>query len=408
MAFKYCISCDWLEVCGYGSGFHDKEFYVDGRCFYLQKEERQTSFFKDFYVIKYRNLEYAYIRANPRLQRIRPSFCCVKLANRVLYHEDYVPLLWGLLKALNIRYKGITRLDIAYDCNKFYCGRDPHKFIINYVSKRPDERGGMYLANCKEYTLHGNKSISNDGTMNYIAFGAKNKAARGYIYNKSLELKDVKDKPWIRDMWERNGLRTDGKNQVWRAEISIKCQGKDLLHLETGQLFSLNPNYIATYENLNKVFHFYAAKVFDFRVNQGQKNRRNFSRLNLFDSSIICTCLPKRVSILCDSGRSEKMCANKLQKVSREYVDLSDSIRHSLAAAIEFMNNISSLKQARYRAEQYKQYLDVFAATRFISELDFAYMDACYQRAEAKRLKDRDELYEAYLRIKTMDSIDIY
>ena len=102
------------------------------------------------------------------------------------------------------------------------------------------------------------------------------------------------------------------------------------------------------------------------------------------------------------------MCANKLQKVSREYVDLSQSVRHSLAAAIEFMNNISSIKQARYRAEQYKQYLDVFAATKFISELDFAYMEACYQRMQATKDLDKDVLYEAYLQRKTMETIGVY
>lgn len=396
MAWNYCISCDWLEVCGNTSCVQTGSIWIGNRCFSVEEEDRQTSFFKKFYIVKFKNQDYAYIRACPRLQRVAPSFVCVKLANRVLYHEDYVLFLWDLLKALHIRYKGITRLDIAYDCNKFYCGRDPHKFIINYVSKRPEEKGGMYLANCKEYTLHGNKSISNDGTMNYIAFGSKNKQAKGYIYNKSLELKEVKDKPWIRDMWERNGLKTEGKNQVWRAEISIKCQGKDLLNLETGQLFTLNPNYISTYENLKKVFHFYAAKVFDFRVNTGQKNRRNFTPLNLFDTSVNITCMPKRVSNLCDSGRSEKACKNKLVKLTREYVDLSDSVKHSLYAAIEFLGSLSSLKARKYKEEQYLHYLNNFAATKFLDEVDFAYMEACYQASEVKAKEDRDLLWERY------------
>lgn len=409
MAWNYCISCDWLEVSGNTPSVLEGDYWIGGKLFTLHREERQTSFFKSFHVLKFKNQEYAYIRSQPRLGRISPSFVCLKLANRVLYHEDYVQFLWDVLKALKIRYKGITRLDIAYDCNKFYCGRDPHKFIINYVSKRPEEKGGMYLANCKEYTLHGHKSISNDGTMNYIAFGSANKQARGYIYNKTLELQEVKDKPWIRDMWYRNGLKTDGKNQVWRAEISIKCQGKDLLNLETGQLFTLNPNYISTYENLKKVFHYYASKVFDFRINTGQKNRRNFTRLNLFDSSVVATCMPKRVSNLCDSGRSEKACRNKLVKLTREYVDLSESVKHSLYAAIEFIGSLSSLKARKYKEEQRLHYLNHFAATRFLDELDFAYFEACYQRREAVESVEKDILYHQYLEYRTMlEAEEIY
>lgn len=405
----YCISVDWLEICGYNPYLEEGEYWINGKLYFLEKQDRATSFFKDYYVLKFKNQEYAYIRANPRLQRVGRSFLCLKLANRVLYHEDYIPLLWAILKALKIRYKGITRLDIAYDCNKFFNGRNPHRFVRDFVFKPMSEKGGMYLAGCREYSLHGRKSIGDDGSVNYISFGAKSSQKKGYIYNKSLELKEVKDKPWIRDMWERNGLKSDEKHNVWRAEISIKCEGKDLLNLETGQLFTLHPDYISTYENLKKVFHYYAAKVFDFRVNDGQKNRRNFSRLVLFDTGIEVTCLPKRVSNLCDSGRSEKACKNKLEKLSREYVDLSASVRHSLWCAIEFIDNLGSIKQAAYRQNQYKHYLDNFAATKFIDEADFAYMEACYEVQKSRERASRDDLYQRYIEYRSMiEEQDLY
>ena len=38
-----------------------------------------------------------------------------------------------------------------------------HKFIMDYVHKPLSEKGGMYLANCKEFSIHGRKSIGNDG-----------------------------------------------------------------------------------------------------------------------------------------------------------------------------------------------------------------------------------------------------
>lgn len=404
MAQPYCIAIDWLEVCCYGAPLRNMELSIDGRKYYVTREERSTALFRDFFVVTHKNLEYAYIRQNPRLSRIKKSTSCVKLNNRVLYHEGCIDFLLKLLKALHLRYHGITRLDLAYDCNKFFDGRNPHRFIRDFVNKPMSEKGGMYLAGSKEYTLHGRKSISNDGQMNYIQFGGKSSTQKGYIYNKSLELKEVKDKPWIRDMWERNGLKNDDKNPVWRAEISIRSESKDLLNLETGQLFALAPNYINCYENIKKVFHFFAARVFDFRINQGQKNRRHFPRLVLFDKGVEITCLPRRVSNKCDSGRSEKMCKNKLQSLSRTYVDMSESVRSSLYAAIEWIENLSSLKTARYKSEQCKHYLDTFACCRFMAEEDFAYINACYERMQTQREADRisEQLYERYLKSKVL------
>lgn len=396
MKNPYCIAIDWLEVSCYGNFINQDSVTFDGKVFYIEREERETPMFKRYYVVKFRGLDFAYIRQEPRLQRMKKGLTCIKLANRVLYQEKFVLHLICLIKALHLRYHGITRLDICYDCNKFYNGRNPHRFIKDYISKPMDEVGGMYLCNCKEYTLHGRKSIGDNGRLNYIAFGSKSKVCRGYIYDKSIELNEVKDKPWIREMWEKNGLKNDEKNHVWRSEISIKCEGKDLLNLETGQLFPLKPEYISTYENVKKIFHYYAAKVFDFRINEGQKNRRHFPPLRLFDTGIDITCLPKRLSNKCDSGRSEKICYNKLKSLSKTYVDMTDSVRHSLWAAMEWIDSLSVIKEARYKAETYKHYLDIFASQRFMSEEDFAYIQACAEVAEKKRELDAEVAYQFY------------
>ena len=304
-----------------------------------------------------------------------------------------------MIQALGLYYKGLTRLDIAYDCNEFYCGRKPSRFVHQFVTKRVDEKGGMYVPRMKEFDFHLKKDIHTNGMINYLAIGAKGSKKRGYIYDKTLELEEVKDKPWIREMWEKNGLISDKKTHVWRSEISIKAQGSDLLNLDTGQLFALHPNYLSTYENIKKIFHFYAAKVFDFRYNNGEKNRRDFAPLCLFDTSVDCTCMPKRVNVCADSGRSEKACRNKLEKLSRTYIDLSEDVRNSLAHAIAWIGNLSSLKAARYAAECQKHYLDTFACSKFMAEEDFAYLQACEELSSAKRYEDRvaELLYERYL-----------
>lgn len=399
MAARYCIAVDWLEVCCYGRNLEPSFFSWEGKQFSVEQEDRETPLFRSFFEVKRNGLVWAQIRQNPKSGVMKKGLTIIKLSNRVLYHEKYVPFLMHMIQALGLYYKGLTRLDIAYDCNEFYCGRKPSRFVHQFVTKRVDEKGGMYVPRMKEFDFHLKKDIHTNGMINYLAIGAKGSKKRGYIYDKTLELQEVKDKPWIRDMWERNGLISDKKTHVWRSEISIKAQGSDLLNLETGQLFALHPNYLATYENIKKIFHYYAAKVFDFRCNNGEKNRRDFAPLCLFDTSIDCTCMPKRVNVCADSGRSEKACKNKLEKLSKTYIDLTDDVRHSLAHAISWIGNLSSLKAARYAAECQKHYLDTFACTKFMAEEDFAYLQACEELSSAKRYEDRvaELLYERYL-----------
>lgn len=399
MAARYCIAVDWLEVCCYGRDLEPSFFSWEGKHFSVEQEDRETPLFKSFFEIKRNGLVWAQIRQNPKSGVMKKGLTIIKLANRVLYHEKYIPFLMHMIQALGLYYKGLTRLDIAYDCNEFYCGRKPSRFVHQFVTKRVEEKGGMYVPRMKEFDFHLKKDIHTNGMINYLAIGAKGSKKRGYIYDKTLELQEVKDKPWIREMWERNGLISDKKTHVWRSEISIKAQGSDLLNLETGQLFALHPNYLATYENIKKIFHFYAAKVFDFRYNNGEKNRRDFAPLCLFDTSVDCTCMPKRVSVCADSGRSEKACKNKLEKLSKTYVDLSQDVRHSLASAIAWIGNLSSIKAAKYAAECHKHYLDTFACSKFMAEEDFAYLQACEELSNAKRYEDRvaELLYERYL-----------
>lgn len=399
MAARYCIAVDWLEVCCYGRDLEPSFFSWEGKHFSVEQEDRETPLFKSFFEIKRNGLVWAQIRQNPKSGVMKKGLTIIKLANRVLYHEKYIPFLMHMIQALGLYYKGLTRLDIAYDCNEFYCGRKPSRFVHQFVTKRVEEKGGMYVPRMKEFDFHLKKDIHTNGMINYLAIGAKGSKKRGYIYDKTLELQEVKDKPWIREMWERNGLISDKKTHVWRSEISIKAQGSDLLNLETGQLFALHPNYLATYENIKKIFHFYAAKVFDFRYNNGEKNRRDFAPLRLFDTSVDCTCMPKRVSVCADSGRSEKACKNKLEKLSKTYVDLSQDVRHSLASAIAWIGNLSSIKAAKYAAECHKHYLDTFACSKFMAEEDFAYLQACEELSNAKRYEDRvaELLYERYL-----------
>ena len=61
------------------------------------------------------------------------------------------------------------------------------------------------------------------------------------------------------------------------------------------------------------------------------------------------------------------------------------------------MGNLSAIKASRYRQEQYKQYLDVFASCKFIREEDIAYFHALEEARVSKQEISVEEFYDKYL-----------
>lgn len=401
---NYCISVDWLQVCCHCNLLVEGTFHINGRPFELVRLHTETAMFTQIFELRYNGLPYATLQSKPRSTALKKELTLIKLANRVLYCENYIELLYGIINALDMKYIGITRLDLCYDCNLFYNGRKPSKFVQDFVMKPIDSKGGVYRAGSDSFRCNGSRSVSSSSKITSISFGSYNSRIRSYMYDKTLELKEVKDKPWIRDMWEKNGLVSDDDCHVWRSEISIKAEGADLLNLGTGELFRLSPKYLEHYEQIEKIFHFYAAKVFDFRINNGQKNRRNFNRIYLFNTEVKITCKPKYVSTAHDSGRMEKICYNKLAKLSETYSDLSSQYRIGLLTAMNFLQQLAGKKDALLGLENYKRYLDTFKCCSFLDSLDIAYMEAIETCADSKREISAEYAYQQYLDLKREQS----
>ena len=154
------------------------------------------------------------------------------------------------------------------------------------------------------------------------------------------------------------------RKRVWRFEISIKCQGMDVLNMSTSEIFRLSPKYLEHYPQIEKIFHIYAGKVFDFRVNTGQQRTRNYKKLQLFEHAPIITSKPFYWSRSADTGRMEKICYNKLQKLAQEYIDLAEPRRGALQAAMDFLQELQGKKSASVRSLHYTQYLNNLMATK--------------------------------------------
>ena len=198
---KYCISLDWLQVCGYSQNLALLNNPPSSVGVYeLQVSEQGTRTFQRLIKVcqSYGGdlIELASVQCLPRSSALRQELCIVKMANRVLYSQTAFTCLINILRALNIRYKGITRIDFAYDCNRFKGGISPERFLRKYVSTPFESPQYVYRKNTKKFAVHMSRNKSGSQRIEYVKWGSDNSNKCCYIYNKSLELKEVKEKPF--------------------------------------------------------------------------------------------------------------------------------------------------------------------------------------------------------------------
>lgn len=405
---KYCISVDWLQVCCYSNNLAyllNNDYYnkVDFLPYWLELQPLETRSFARFIRVHIRvGNDWRYcadILAVPRSSMLNSNIVLVKIHNRFLYCQNYINLLYDICATFKLSIKGLTRLDLCYDCNSFHGGLKPHKFIKEFVTAEFDSPRYIYKVGAKQFRAYGGKSVSSATKFSGIEFGSGKSSKRCYIYDKTRELEEVKDKPWIRQYWQQNGLISDSKTHVYRAEISIKCDGMDLLNMSTGELFKLSPEYLKSQPAIEKLFHFYAARMFRFHRKGKHTRVRDYDRIELFENSPIITCKPKKVCVNADTGRTEKICVSTLSRLSCQYSDLSQEYSSALSRCITFLSEVAGIKYAKeklakeiqgieaFKGIQFKEssYIEYFALVEALGKIRYSY---AYQNPDKDNLED--------------------
>ena len=393
---NYCISVDWLQVCCSCNGIKESVVKSANYTFQVRLSKTQTAMFCNLWKVYSNGFEVAHIQNAPRSSKLNKRLTLIKIENRVLYSAKYIELLYELMGALKCTYKGITRIDLCYDCNKYFNGRSPSRFINQFISKGVGKKGYIYRVGSDRFAAYGCKNRTSSAKVSSIRFGSEKSRIGAYIYDKTIELEEVKDKPWIRQMWEENGIVSNEKEHVFRSEISIKAQGTDILNMCTGELFRLSPNYLEHYENLRKIFHFYAKKYFDFRICNGQKNKRNYDQMQIFECDTAITCKPFSINKCADTGRMEKICYNKIKTLSETYTDLAEPRRKALQCALDFLQELSGIKMGKVTQEHYKEYLSNLKGQYFYDWHTLAYLATVEEARKSKIELQSMEFYAMY------------
>lgn len=227
---------------------------------------------------------------------LEPYSCHIRFANRQCYARDAIKNLISFLDLHRYTFQRISRVDICLDFEHFDSGDDPQRFIDRYL-------GGKY-AKINQSNLRANGKDMWDGVRwNSLSWGSPTSSVTTKLYNKTMELQEVKDKPYIRQTWFAHGLvddfvamtktREDGttyKPVIWRLEFTLKSAVRNWVALENNQqgknkFVSIRNDLerYATKDGIMQVFASVLRHYFFFRYYEHGKTKYECAEKKLFN-----------------------------------------------------------------------------------------------------------------------------
>lgn len=304
------LQVDWLSL--YCKG---RPAIVERFDLRFEKVKFGTQHFKDFVrLIDTETNEYiGDMQYNPKTPIIPDDAVIMRFENRQLYKEDWQSLVNETVFKMNFDIKNISRIDICADFQSFANKLLPQNLIKGFVENR-------YLkVGVKKYALQGEQVYSGGHKYAYLRFGKRDSGVAVYLYNKSLEMREVKNKPYIVETWRKAGFRED--RDVWRLEFSvdpskIKIFGKNNdFELE---LYKLIQHSLMTERQIAELFDTLVEKYFDFRINDANTRIDRMERVKLFKNIPTETLRVKAVTDHAQSNRMDKILVKKLTNYAKE------------------------------------------------------------------------------------------
>jgi len=304
------IGIDWLQLY-----VQVPEAFINlcSQKYELILEDYQTRQFKKVITIKDKIKEVVIgsIVIEPHSKIMNQNSGLLKIENCFLYQTNLKTWVADLLDDLKLILLNITRVDFFIDFEKFANGNNPETFIQQFIS------GQIIKCGKSKFQLCGN--VKKSFTYNYLKFGSKTSEINYYLYNKTLELKEVKNKPYIREQWTKNKLGK--KNDVWRLEFSVKGGMRELIE-ETGESIStLKELTILEHKPIKQFIHYLLQKNWQFATKENFEKDKNISRVKKIEFFNLERCyhIYARVSEKKTSNRMDKVFLKKLISLKDDY-----------------------------------------------------------------------------------------
>lgn len=291
-----CINIDWLEVfCIEPFEPRTADFFRE-RGYRVEKREYGTRVYSEMFTIyggdHWKLLE---IRRNPVSDILPVGACHIRFSNRTCYFDDSVSRFIEWLEEYDYIVKRISRIDLCLDFEKFDSGDEPVKFIRRYME------GKYSKINQSDVSAHGLDTWE-ERKWNSLSWGSRKSAISVKLYNKTKELEEVHDKPYIKQAWFESGLidspitmekvRTDGKRykpQIYRLEISISSSVNNWVVINPNGKETVKQsirNVLDMYKNKASILALFSSLVehyFHFRYYQAGVIKYKCERKKLFD-----------------------------------------------------------------------------------------------------------------------------
>lgn len=247
-----CVNIDWLEVYCLEDSItfpHNADFFRKQGFHVCEREYGTPVYHEMFTLFDHHDQPLIEVRRNPKSAVgkqihgvLDPNACHVRLCNRTCYFNHPVQLLQEFLEQYGLHLQRISRLDICLDFTQFDYGDKPADFMERYFKHRYSK---INQANIR---AHG-KDMWDGRLWNSVSWGNEKSMIGTKFYNKSLELRERSDKPYIRQAWAAAHLIDDAdsgvkykkqddgtvittKPDVWRVEFSIKSSTRNWFVIE--------------------------------------------------------------------------------------------------------------------------------------------------------------------------------
>lgn len=260
---KRVCNLDWLEVYCFEdtANFPHNAAYYQRKGYEVKVRDYGTPQYSEMFTIYEDGQPFIEIRRHPYSTRenggiFEYNSCHLRLSNCACYSIKPIDRLRAFLLAHGYLYKSISRIDICLDFQEFDADYSIKQFCSDYM------QGKLSKVNQNKLHCHGCDQWSGR-VMNSFKWGANRSPNNTKLYNKSQELKECGDKPYIRDIWQQAGL--DPSRDVWRIEFSMTSQFQNLKNLKNGEIVKKD---LSSYDDRQKLlFQFYIMynRYFDFR-----------------------------------------------------------------------------------------------------------------------------------------------
>lgn len=423
----YLISLDWLslsiEVTPFflGEGTNQWGYRFD-------KKQYGSKMWRDIYdVYDPENVLVATLACHPHNEQLKQSFGTLKIDNALLYADEAIDHVAAIIKCCGLRYRGISRVDIAYDCNEFYGGLRPDNLVRRYIDGKYVKAGqnkfmlvgsagyyGVRFPKGQEIELwtekpnflktdaefkaeqkelqKQSKSLEAAGLppvkpknigrvarphleFGSITWGFRSNQVQVQIYDKSKELKDVSFKKYIWDSWQLAGL--DVTKPIYRTEIRVQNQGKAYINTTSGSHALLQLQDFILQEQVEQIFFDYAEKYCcfhrftDAQVCDPVRHKERMPRVKLFSLTNQKIIRPKRASFSRELTRSVKITAKQIAREISELQRNNSKEADVLKQSLNYFDRVYSMRdylQDWMSKELYLQGLQVEEGKRLTPE----------------------------------------